>query len=234
MSTGHRKLSEAFILHRRDYRETSRILTCFTRDYGRVDMVCKGCRRSGKSNRTLEPFRHYHLSWSGKSDLKTLTGIDELSMPSLTAHANRLYCGFYLNELLSSVIKSEQTDEELFDLYRDTLVSLAQREPDSIQPVLRYFELNMIGLMGYGVSLQYELDGVTPIQADKHYGLRPDQGFYVAASKQEFLARGDSILALHAGSPMSSRQEREARSLTRTLISYYLPDTAIQSRKLFT
>jgi DNA repair protein RecO (recombination protein O) len=159
--------SEAFILHRRDYRETSRILTCFTRDYGRVDMVCKGCRRSGKSGRVLEPFRYYQLSWSGKSDLKTLTAIDELPMPLITAHANRLYCGFYLNELLSSVIKSEQTEYELFELYRNTLIRLAQQDRESIQHALRHFELNMIGLMGYGISLQYELDGVTPIEASK-------------------------------------------------------------------
>ena len=196
-------------------------------------MVCKGCRRSGKSGKVLEPFRYYQLSWSGKSDLKTLTGIDELPMPSITSNANRLYCGFYLNELLSSVIKSEQTEHELFDLYRDTIIRLAQQDRESIQHALRHFELNMIGLMGYGISLQYELDGVTPIQASKFYGLRPDQGFYVTASKQDLLAQGDSILALHDGSVMSCRQEKEARNLTRTLISYYLPDTAIQSRKLF-
>jgi len=233
MSNVHHLQSEAYILHRRDYGESSRILTCFTRDHGRVDMVCKGCRKSGKSGRVLEPFRCYRLSWSGKSDLKTLIQIDELSMPSITANASRLYCGFYLNELLRGIIRLAQSEPELFDLYHDTLNRLGEHGETSIQPLLRRFELNMIQFMGYGISLQYESDGETPIFADKYYGLRPDQGFYTTAIEAEIVARGDSIQALHLGSSMTPRQEREARNLTRMLISYYLPDTAIQSRKLF-
>lgn len=233
MNSVHRLQSEAYILHRRDYGESSRILTCFTRDHGRVDMVCKGCRKSGKSGKVLEPFRCYRLSWSGKSDLKTLIQIDELSMSSITKNASRLYCGFYLNELLRGIIRLAQAEPELFDLYHDTLISLGEQVETSIQPVLRRFELSMIQFMGYGISLEYESDGETPIVADRHYGLRPDQGFYTTAREAEIVARGDSIQALHLGSCMSPRQEREARNLTRMLISYYLPDTAIQSRKLF-
>jgi DNA repair protein RecO (recombination protein O) len=196
-------------------------------------MICRGCRKSGKSNRVLEPFRYYRLSWTGRSDLKTLTLIDELPMPSITANADRLYCGFYLNELLRGVIRAAETEQELFDLYHHTLVRLAADQESSVQPLLRYFELSMIRFMGYGISLEYESDGETPISVEKYYGLNPDQGFYVTASEKDLLARGDSILALQTGSTMSARQEKEARNLTRALISYYLPDTAIQSRKFF-
>ena len=234
MSQYRQQQSEAFILHRRDYRETSRILTCFTRDHGRVDMICKGCRKAGKSNRIVEPFRHYRLTWSGRSDLKTLVNVDELQVPALFGKADILYCAFYLNELLSGVIRADESDQILFDLYRDTLSALAAHDGVSVQHLLRSFELSMIQAMGYGISLLHEADGETPIHPDEHYGLRPDHGFYRTTSRNELLARGDSILALGAGKPMNTRQERECKNLTRVLISYYLPNTKIQSRKLFT
>ena len=225
--------SAAFILHRRDYGESSRILICFTRDHGRVDMLCKGCRKAGKASKVLEPFRRYELSWSGRSELKTLIQADETAVLNLHQDSQRLYCGLYLNELLNGLIRSAESEPELFDLYEQTLVSLHSDEGSSVNAILRYFELKMLQFMGYGVSLEYEQDGTTPIDPESRYGFQPEQGFFKTASEQHFVASGDSIRALNTGNLTSVRQEREARNLTRRLIGYYLPHTKIQSRKLF-
>ena len=233
MTSKYKAESSAFILHRRDYGESSRILSCFTRDYGRVDMVCKGCRRQGKASKVLEPFRSYHLSWTGKTELKTLTHVDEGKIHTLYANANQLYCGLYLNELLNGLIKAAEVDADLFDLYESTLCALAAGNHSMVQLILRRFELNMLQCMGYGISLEYEHDGATLIDADCQYGFRPEHGFFKATSRQEFLLNGDSILALNAGCLNSVQQERETRNLTRLLIGYYLPNTKIQSRQLF-
>jgi len=233
MSSRYRFQSSAFILHRRDYGESSRILSCFTREYGRVDMVCKGCRKSGKASKVLEPFRLYNLSWTGKTDLKTLVHVDENRVHTIHQDSRKLYCGLYLNELLHGLIRAFESEPDLFELYENTLHRLAEDQGDSIKYILRYFELNMLSHMGYGISLEYEQDGVTPIDADAHYGFQPEHGFFKTAASQQFLARGDSIIALNAGRLESVRQEQEARNLTRLLIGYYLPDTRIQSRKLF-
>ena len=233
MRASHRLQSPAFILHRRDYGESSRILSCFTREYGRVDMVCKGCRKSGKASKVLEPFRCYTLSWTGKSDLKTLVHVDENQVHAIHHDSHKLYCGLYLNELLHGLIRALESEPDLFELYENTLHRLAEDQGSSIKYILRYFELNMLSHMGYGVSLEYEQDGVTPINADTHYGFQPEHGFFRTDARQQFLARGDSIIALNTGRLQSARQELEARNLTRLLIGYYLPDTKIQSRKLF-
>jgi len=233
MSSRYKAQSPAFILHRREYGESSRILSCFTREYGRVDMVCKGCRKAGRASKVLEPFRRYDLAWSGKSDLKTLVHVDESRVLKIHENSHRLYCGLYLNELLHSLVRAAESEPELFDLYENTLHHLAEAQSSSIKYILRYFELNMLAHMGYGVSLEYEQDGVTPINADTYYGFQPEHGFFKIVGDQQFLARGDSIIALNAGRLESARQELEARNLTRMLIGYYLPNTRIQSRKLF-
>lgn len=233
MASLYKAESPAFILHRRDYRESSRILSCFTREYGRVDMICKGCRKSGKARKVLEPFRLYNLSWVGKTDLKTLVHADEVKVLNVQRHANQLYSGLYLNELLNGLIRGAEAETAVFDLYESTLGNLVEDAGSSIQHVLRYFELNMLSYMGYGVSLTVEHDGITPIHQDTHYGFQPEHGFFKTTDKEKFLARGDSIIALNAGQLTSTRHEREAKNLTRLLISYYLPNTRIQSRKLF-
>lgn len=233
MASRDKAESAAFILHRRNYGESSRILSCFTREYGRVDMVCKGCRKPGKASKVLEPFRRYNLSWSGKSDLKTLINVDEYQMFNVHADANKLYCGLYLNELLTGVTRTSEVEPTLFDLYELTLADLASDSGSAIQHILRYFELSMLNHMGYGLSLNYEQDGQTPINPDASYGFQPEHGFFQTALKDQFLAQGDSILALSLGRLTTARQEREARNLTRLLIGYYLPNTKIQSRKLF-
>ncbi|HCZ47668.1 MAG TPA: hypothetical protein DCZ11_01525, partial [Gammaproteobacteria bacterium] len=37
-------LQPAYLLHRRPYRDTSLLLECFTRDYGRIGLVARGGR----------------------------------------------------------------------------------------------------------------------------------------------------------------------------------------------
>lgn len=225
--------SAAFILHRQNYGETSRILRCFTRDFGRVDLICKGCRRAGKQARVLEPFRLYTLSWFGKSELKTLRQADEVNQYALLAQSEKLYCGFYMNELLSQVNRMGEAEPALFDHYEKTLCLISQCQKSDMQVILRSFELVLLREMGYGLSLDFERDGLTAIEPALSYGFEPEQGFYQSTGESGFLARGDSIIALRQGRFENKRQEREARSLMRFIISYYLPNTSIQSRKLF-
>ncbi len=71
------QLQPAWLLHRRDYRNTSLLLDVFTRDFGRRGLVAKGARRArGGSGPLLQAFRPLLLSWSGRGELGTLTGIE--------------------------------------------------------------------------------------------------------------------------------------------------------------
>lgn len=72
-------LQPAFILHGRDFRDSSRLLDIFTLDYGRVTLVAKGARSArSKLQGVLEPFTPLIISWSGKGDVQTLTGAESV------------------------------------------------------------------------------------------------------------------------------------------------------------
>ena len=231
---GQRQLeSDGFVLHRRNYGETSKILSLFTQGYGRVDILCKGCRNPGRKNRILEPFRRYRLCWSGRSGLKILRQYDEVTIYSLFSRQERLYCGLYLNELLNSIIRIDEVESNLFSLYDITLAELASCDKEDIVPLLRLFELNLIRLMGYGINLDVESDGGTPIEESMTYAFEAEQGFYRSHTGQNILIHGDTLTALSSGQFKSKRQLKEAKQFTRILINYYFPNCSIQSRKLF-
>ena len=72
-------LQSAFILHGRDFRDTSRLLDVFSLDYGRVTLVAKGARSPrSKLQGILQPFTPLLISWSGKGDVQTLTGAESV------------------------------------------------------------------------------------------------------------------------------------------------------------
>ena len=49
------QLQPAYVLHHRPYRDTSRILELFTRDYGRVSVFARGARGARKAGTALRP-----------------------------------------------------------------------------------------------------------------------------------------------------------------------------------
>ena len=127
-----------FVLHSYPYKETSLIVDVFTRDYGRIALVAKGAKRPlSKLRGVLQTFQPLSLSWSGKSEIRTLISAEWVGgLPPLEKSA--LLCGFYLNELLVKLVARDDPHPALFDHYVATLNQLAHQEPAPI--VLRQFE----------------------------------------------------------------------------------------------
>ena len=92
-------LQPAYLLHQRDYRNTSRIVELITQDYGRITGVARGVRRSKSPLRgLLKQFSQVHVSWVGRGDMVTVTGV-EPGVPTQSPTGLGLLCGFYVNEL---------------------------------------------------------------------------------------------------------------------------------------
>src|SRR5688572_22441238 len=96
-------LEPAFVLHHREYRDTSRILDVFSARHGRLTLFARGARGpKSKLASLLMPFRPLLVSWTGRGDAAQLSaaepGSESLSMPP-----GRVMSGFYLNELIISL-----------------------------------------------------------------------------------------------------------------------------------
>lgn len=165
----------AFILHTRPYRETSLLLECFTRDFGRIGLVARGVRkeRTRLPRALLQPLVPVAMGWSGGGDLVTLTGVEARGGP-LQLGGDLLLCGFYVNELMLRMTMRQDPHADLFEAYGHTLERLASG--DNPAWTLRRFERDLLDEIGYGVDLAIDAQSGARVDPTQGYGYRHESG----------------------------------------------------------
>ena len=114
-------LEPAFVLHSREYRDTSRILDVFSARHGRLTLFARGARGpKSKLASLLMPFRPLLVSWSGRGDAAQLTGAEPHG-EALPLPARQVMSGFYLNELIISLTTRHDPQPQLFEDYAAAL-----------------------------------------------------------------------------------------------------------------
>jgi DNA repair protein RecO (recombination protein O) len=225
-----------FVLHARDYSETSLILEVFTQRYGRLGLMAKGARRPSSPVRgLLKPFQPLLLSWTGRGELPILTGAEPDGDECLR-RGEALYCGFYLNELMVRLLHRHDPHEPLFGAYRDTLTALGATSHS--EPILRQFEKQLLNHIGYGLVLDRDVNDQAPIDVDAWYDYVPERGPVRATNPESMrwqgvAVRGACLRALADNIFDDPIALREAKRLMRAVLSRYLGDKPLHSRKLF-
>ena len=222
-----------FVLHSYPFRETSLLVEAFTRHHGRVGLVARGARRPRSSLRgVLFSFQPLLLSWTGKSDLLTLTRA-EWQGPYLALRGQVLMCGFYLNELLLKLLARADPHERLYDAYRDTLAALAEgAEPEG---TLRCFELRLLEELGYAVMLDEDADSGASIVADARYVYLLEKGPVQASrsgSGGGVELSGKTLIDMKAGAYDDATTQQQSKMLMRTLIDHYLGKQVLHTRQM--
>ena len=144
-------LQPAYLLHSQAFQNTSLLVDFFTMDYGRVRAVAKGARSAKSKYRSfLQLFQPVLVSFSGRGELKTVTGV-EASLATIILQGQRLFSGMYMNELLTRLLINHVEHKQLYLAYQDTLVAL--QGTAELQLLLLQFELCLLSELGYGINL---------------------------------------------------------------------------------
>lgn len=218
-------LQPGFVLQHRHYRETSVILDVLTQDYGRISVLAKGVRKAkSKTAGLLQPFVPLKLSFLGKSELKLLTHV-EMDVPAIPLTGLALYCGFYVNELVSRFLHPHDPHPEVFIDYRDCLVRLGGKQ--SLEAALRSFELALMCHSGYGLQLDYDFYHDQPVEPGKKYHFNAEQGPVAA---EHGLFSGQTLQAMTRKDFTQPQVLSEAKLLMRAVIDTHLQGHALKSR----
>lgn len=222
-----------YILHQRPFRETSLILDVFSVEYGRVDLVARGAKRSKSGrNNILQPARKLHLAWSARSEMGTLTAA-EVSDASPDIRGRELLTVFYINELLIRMLHKHEPHPELFNIYDATLATLGPAE--RVEKILRVFEKHLLNTLGYGLVLDHEPETGKKIKRDAQYyyllnhgpaSIRPDVAGHVPIS-------GQALLALENEAAWNDDIAREIKGLMRFVLDEHIGGRPLQSRALY-
>lgn len=220
------ELDTVFVLHRRPYKETSQLLDLFSLQQGR----CSALHRTNRKNPSLQPFVPYQLQFSGKGDLKYTKAVEVLSAPYQLA-GRKLYCGFYLNELMVRLTWKGEPAPGLFDLYQQTLQSLQSAPHD--EPVLRRFEFHLLSLLGYSYDWSIDSSG-QPINPQGGYYFDPSVGFVACLDLgRQGIFRGQDILAIADNDWADPSSWQVAKQVARLALQPLLGDKPLTSRTLF-
>ena len=219
----------AYLLHSRRYRDSSLIVDLFCRELGRVSCVARGALRPKSSLPVRHPFQALSVAFQGRGELPTLVRAEALQVP-IALSGQRLYCGFYLNELLLKLTVRHDAHPSLFDVYAESLNSLADNSP--LEPVLRRFEVRLLEELGLGLTLDHDHEG-QPLYADQMYTYSIDAGPAPVTGVHTDALRGDTLLGLRSGEFANDAALREARTLMRKVIDYHLDGKPLHSRTLF-
>ena len=232
----HGELCQAYVLHRRAYRETSLLVEVLTRDFGRLGLVAKGARkrrsRSGVSRAHFEPFQPILISWSGRGDLYNLTRI-EPDGGAVPLSGNPLVAGLYLNELLLALLRRHDAHPEVFAAYAMALAAL--RDSQTLEADLRLFEKRLLDFLGYGLELtQCATDG-SAIHPDQQYAYRLDHGPVVSGNAEfgDIEVAGSTLLALARESELDANGLKQSKRLLRAALKSQLGDKPIYARELW-
>lgn len=141
--------TEGVILARRNFGEADRILTIYTKDYGKISAIGKGIRRprSKKAGHVelgnwckVFVARGKNLDLLTEVETKRAFGIDNFSV----AKANKIY---HLLEIVDSLTQSEQKNQKVFFLLLEYLNEVS-REND-FDLISSVFKVKLLSELGF-------------------------------------------------------------------------------------
>lgn len=215
-----------YVLHGRAYKESSALVDLFT-PQGRLRAVLRNAR--GKSGSLARPFVGLEVTLRGRGELKSVSRL-EAAGPAFFLQANALFSGLYLNELLMRLLAADDPQPDLFQLYASTLQALAGGRP--LEPLLRAFEWRLLGELGYGFSLEQDVDGA-PIQAAQSYRFDPEQGLQGVHDLQPGCFSGLELQAMAQADWQFPGALAAAKRLMRQAMAPHLGGRPLVSRELF-
>jgi len=216
----------AYLLHRRDWQNSSLILDLMTLDFGRLSLLAKGGKNS-KSRGLYQPFSKLMVSWTGRQELKTLTSIDGSAFPV----DERLYLPLlYINELMGAFLPRFESNPEIFALYGELLTDI---DISNTEMMLREFERSAMRILGYLPDLNSEATHGELIESEKHYLFQPTQGFITCLADQANAIKGDDITAWNGKNYADKSVRQMAKIIMRCIIDYNLQGKKLKSRDIF-
>ncbi len=144
--------TEAIVLRSMKYRSSSKIVTLYTRNHGKVSVIAKAARERSKFfGSALEPMSYISavFYWKEGRDLQILSEASHLrAFHGLTVRLETMAAGLAIVELAQLVTHYQEANPELFNLILGSLTVLDARAED---PGLIFcaFELRLAGVLGF-------------------------------------------------------------------------------------
>lgn len=146
--------ADAIVIRLADFSESSRVVTLFSREFGKFAALAKGAKRlKGPFDAAIDLLSKCRVVFirksSGSLDLLTEARLVTRFTPS-GSDLTSLYGGYYVADLLNGLTEDYDPAPDIFDLATSTLSKLTNTEHDSLTSIVE-FEVGLLrysGLLG--------------------------------------------------------------------------------------
>ena len=153
--------TDAFITKGFRYGDSSKIVTVFTRDYGKFNVIAKSSRNTkSRFSGVFENINHVSLILNKKDnrDLQFVSKADcKNSFPKIKADLDRIFIAFRMLELINNSLHDYDENPELFDLLLNSVESL-ENAGKNFPNYLLFFQLNLSRLLGFKPDFRQKED----------------------------------------------------------------------------
>jgi DNA repair protein RecO (recombination protein O) len=155
----HIKKTQALILQTMDYRETSRIITAFSEDFGKVKFIAKGVQKpKSKMGAALQSIVCSEVVFY-KKETKDMYLVKEAEISDFFPHIHsnllRYRYGVVIADFLYNLLAPEQTSRTLFQYSVFVLKKLDTVRKQDLSPILASFLIKGSELLGFKIELDH-------------------------------------------------------------------------------
>lgn len=151
--------TRAVILRAMKYGDTSKIVTLYTRRFGKVKVVAKGARnqRTSKFGSSLEPMSLSSVVFYKKEhkDLHLLSKSETATpLNRIQEEPERMFTGLALVELVNMMMHDEEENAAIYDLLEQALMLLNGADRNAVN-ILAAFMVKLFSLFGFGIDADH-------------------------------------------------------------------------------
>lgn len=141
--------SYAFVIKRTNRGESDQIITFYTKDFGKIDVLGKGIRKiMSKLNSNTDDFSLLYIEFIETSKRKTLVESKKVKdFLKIRKDIERIKFFSKIKKSIDSLLKGEERDEDIWLLLQKSVFEI-EREEDFYLSYY-YFFWNLIVLLGY-------------------------------------------------------------------------------------
>lgn len=229
--------TEAIVLRAMEYRETSQIVTLFTRERGKMAVLAKGARLlKSRFGSSLQPMSYtqvvfYHKPTRGLQTLSESAHVQPFH--HISRDLEKISIGLRIVELVYALMEEEQQHPQVFNLLVEVLSRLDEADARAAN-LLPYFQMRLGSVLGFAPDIDRELlehlpDDGGVLALDTGAILLPDAAPRAARRATRTALRAFAILArADLDTVMRMRLDadvrREIKALVEAFLRYHVED----------
>lgn len=139
------------VLKQKNFGEADRLLTLFTKHYGKISLLAKGVRKlTSRKRGHLELFSQAKIACAKGKNLDLILEAETINNFShLRQNLNRVRIAYLLSELVNELTAENQEHEDIYQLLLNALAQL--NSAAASKNLITDFEKDLLQILGFGL-----------------------------------------------------------------------------------